>query len=127
MCSFFKKKKQELQEMTPGELEQMAVGDKMLERMGNGWDYLTNVSTLFMRQANDMPLLHIYGHIHTCIKLGAPAVVSDLAQLAAYRLREYDDDPDVRRHIKDFEQLAMQSAIDSLNYMAANGKQVVYC
>lgn len=127
MFNFFKKKKQESREPTPEELEQMAVGDKMLERLGDGWDYLTNVSVLLTSCANEIPLLHIYGHIHTCIKLGAPAVVSNLAQLAAYRLREYDDDPDIKRHIKEFEQLAMQSAIDAVNYMAANGKQLVYC
>ena len=127
MFSFFKKKKQEPQEPTPEELEQMAVGDKLLERIGNGFDYLTNVSTLLTSCANEMPLLHIYGHIHTCIKLGAPAVVSSLAQLAAYRLREYDDDPDIRRHIQDFEQLAVQSAMDAVSYMKANGKELMYC
>lgn len=127
MFNFFKKKKQELQEPTPEELEQMNVGDEMLERLGDGLAYLTNVSTLLMSQAHDMPLFHIYGHIHTCIKLGAPAIVSTLAQLAAYRLQEYDDDPDIKRHIKEFEQLAMQSAMDAVNYMGANGKQVMYC
>lgn len=127
MFNFFKKKKQEPQGPTPEELEQMAVGDKMLERLGDGWDYLTNVSTLLTSCANEMPLFHIYGHIHTCIKLGAPAVVSNLAQLAAYRLREYDDDPDIRRQIQDFEQLAAQSAMDAVNYMNTNGKELVYC
>ena len=126
MFSFFKKKKQEPQEPTPEELEQMAVGNKMLAKM-EPLDYLTNVSTLFTSCANEMPLFHIYGHIHTCIKLGAPAVVSNLAQLAVYRLHEYDDDPDIRRHIQDFEQLAVQSAMDAVNYMKANGKELVYC
>ena len=127
MFSFFKRKKHEQpQEPTPEELEQMAVGDNILAKM-EPFDYLTNVSALITNHANEMPLFHIYGHIHTCIKLGAPAIVSTLAQLAAYRLREYDDDPDIKRHIKEFEQLAMQSAIDALNYMAANGKQLVYC
>lgn len=127
MFSFFKKKKQESQKPTPEELEQLAVGDKMLERLGNGLDYLTNVSTLLISCANEMPLMHIYGHIHTCIKLGAPAVVSNLAQLAVYRLHEHDDDPDIRRHIQDFEQLAVQSAMDVVNYMRQNGKELVYC
>lgn len=126
MFGFFKKKRQEADEPEELSAEDMAVGDRMLEKMG-GWDYLTNVSALMTSCARDVPMPQLFGHIHTCIKLGAPAMVSTLAQIAAWRIREYEDMKGAKEHIKEFEQLAMQSAIDCLNYMAANGKQMVYC
>ena len=128
MFGFFKKKQPEPKddEIPPEVLEEMTIGDRMLEKLGP-MDYLETVSSTMLTQAREVPLSHIFGHIHTCIKLGAPSMVSNLAQIAAWRIREEEDSQGAKEHVKEFEQLALQSTMDTVNYLKQNGKNIVYC